>query len=100
MPFDVRHAGGDPGKTVVTDESTLVQARDRIRRWFEMRASRDNTDVIFLRFKDDSEAVFDMGIPIYPGDIHVINDVDLYQGDIFAIAAPGNTETLWWHYGH
>ena len=100
--FDTSHGGGDAyGPLVVTDDGTIeyLPNRHNARRYAIISASRDNTFPIFLRMHQTAPAIYDAGIPLYPGDSYELNDLNLYTGPVRAITASGETAVMYIHDG-
>jgi hypothetical protein len=100
--FDTSHGGGKAlGPLTVTDDGSIeyLPNEHNARRYAIITASRDNSFPIFLRMHQTEDAIYEAGVPLWPGDSYELNDLNLYTGPIKAITAPGETAVMYIHDG-
>jgi len=94
---------GNQDSVVIDDTGTSVvypgDPTDSVK-WLLIVADLSNSDVCYIHLHPTENAVWDKGIPLYPGGyIELSEYMGLYNGVIRGIAATGKTAKLHWHDG-
>lgn len=102
MSFVSAHTGGPTQMVTVTgtsqrlmlEESEATSSARAPRKYALIVADLTNAGPVYLRLKEGA-AVAQQGIPLYPGTRYEIGFDSLYQGEINAVSAAGQSNILY-----